>query len=101
MARGVIRSQPDRYAGTEMATIGLLSGYTTLILMGGGLMIFTLAATTSKVITVNTSTSVRCGAKDWLLLLSLSVTERPKKDSTGPSEKVIKFVRPQWKKGSG
>lgn len=61
MARGVIRSQPDRYAGTEMATIGLLSGYTTLILMGGGLMIFTLAATTSKVITVNTSTSASSG----------------------------------------
>ena len=53
MARGVIRSQPNRYAGTEMATVGLLSGYTTLILMGGGLLFLTLAATSSRVVTIN------------------------------------------------
>lgn len=61
MARGVIRSQPNRYAGTEMATVGLLSGYTTLILMGGGLLFLAAAATSSKVITVNTGSRSSSG----------------------------------------
>lgn len=61
MARGAIRTQPERYAGTEMATVGMLSGYTTLLLMGGGLLIFTLAATGTRVVTVSTPARTNAG----------------------------------------
>lgn len=38
LSRGIIRQSRGEYAGTEMATFGLLMGYVSLILMGGVLL---------------------------------------------------------------